>query len=191
MGCGWCPCQILLGPEFNANLAAVRLPERALPWLFCAILGVFAARVSGCTNPLPGEDLANLPEWDDAIRGWNAVFGAHDASLCRAPRLEYVPPHEFAERCESAACSTGAVGRCAHACTKLLSPQALVIIDAGYADGDGRWVLLHEAFHVLARCTGGHMDGDAAHHDSRIWVDAMRAAAGPLQPMDAGPGRGP
>jgi hypothetical protein len=167
----------LLGPG-NAGQPLVLPDPRALalPWIFGVLLASFSVRASGCTNRLPGEDMAEMREWRIAVESWSATFTEIGAEDCRAPQLEYVPADEFADRCDCEPCSEGRAGHCAHACTLLMQPQALVIADAGRGDGFGRWVLIHESLHVLAQCAGGYADGDAAHRDPRLWGLAMSRA---------------
>lgn len=153
----------------------------ALPWLFAALLITFTVRATGCTNALPGEDMAELREWRSALASWNATFRDQPAVDCTAPQLEYVEADEFAERCYHAACSEGPAGLCAHACTHLLRPQALVIADAGRGERYGRWVLVHESLHVLARCAGSYPDGDAVHSNPQLWGVAMSRAMSDME----------
>lgn len=176
-------CELYAGRPFDLGLDLVLPDPRAvtLPGIFTVLLVMFTARATGCTNYLPGVDMAETREWRFAVNGWNATFVDQPTGDCIAPQLEYVEPEEFADRCAHAACSEAPMGQCAHACTHLLQPQALVLADAGRADEHGRWVLVHESLHVLAQCAGGIADGDAAHENPLLWGAAMTRAMSEME----------
>jgi hypothetical protein len=178
-------CELYAGRPFDLGLDWELVPPDpravALPWLFSALLVTFTVRATGCANYLPGEDMAETREWKLAVNSWNATFLDQPTGDCTAPQLEYVDTEEFADRCEHAACSDAPSGRCAHACTHLLQPQALVIADAGRGENFGRWVLVHESLHVLAQCAGRYADGDAAHSNPLLWGAAMTRAMSEME----------
>lgn len=176
-------CELYAGRPLDLGVDFVLPDPRAvaLPWVFTTLLLMFTARATGCTNQLPGEDMAESREWRLAVDGWNATFLDQPTGDCLAPQLEYVEPDEFADRCEHAACSNAQAGQCAHACTHLMRPQALVVADAGRGDNYGRWVLVHESLHVLAQCAGRYADGDASHSNPLLWGEAMSHAMSEME----------
>lgn len=167
-------------------LPRLRVAVRVLSaWSSAAVAVLFVA-LSGCTNPLPGQEMADMPEWRTAVEGWTANFSGRASvarvELCRAPVLQWVAADEFRMRCQHTACSVGEQGKCAHACAILTGPQAMVIVDEGQGEDFGEWVLVHESLHVLAACTSMHADGDVGHSDARMWGDTMRLAMESMAP---------